>query len=91
MSGALSLATAQSSKTVWPSCRNLRRAHQAHAGSSHWGAADVEALLRWARRLGLLALVRSAAGRAGRAQYVFSWTEGFRARLGRHILSLQNV
>ena len=70
--GAPSLATAQSGKTVWPSCRDPRRAHPADAGSSPWGAADVVTPFRWARRFGLVALLRPAAGRDGRAQYAYS-------------------
>ena len=86
LSGAPSSATAQSGKTAWPSCRDPRRAHPADASSSPWGAADVVTPLRWARRFGLLALLRLAAGRDA-----FSWTGGFRARPGRHMLSPQIV
>ena len=43
----LSLATAHSGKTAWPSCRDPRRAHPADAGSSPWGAADVVTPLRF--------------------------------------------
>ena len=91
LSGAPSLATAQSGKTAWPSCRDPRRAHPADAGSSPWGAADVVTPLRWARRFGLLALLCPAAGRDGRAQYAFSWTGDFWARPRRHMLSPQIV
>ena len=79
LSGAPSLATAQSGKNVWPSCRDSRRAHQVDAGSSPWGAADVEAPLKWVRRFGLFALLRPAAERAGRAQYMFFFSRNEKA------------